>query len=68
VKTFIARGVVDFCARRFLHDLFAWKKYIYRHCEDINNRMGRRGKFSVILFLPIMNLLLSVLQKMGSRI
>ncbi len=44
------------------------KIYIYWHCEDISNRMGRRGKLSIILFLPIMNLLLSVLQKMGSRI
>jgi hypothetical protein len=30
--------------------------------------MGRRGKLSIILFLPIMSLLLSVLQKMGGKI
>jgi len=69
VKTFIARGVADFCARKFLHDSFVGKYiYIYQHCEDISKKMGRRGKLSVILFLPIMNLLLNVLRKMGSRI
>jgi hypothetical protein len=65
VRTSTAKGVVNFCARKPLH---AWKIEIYQHCEDKNNRIGRRDKHSIILFLPIMGLLLNVLQKMGSRI
>jgi len=63
VKTFIVRGVAIFSARRPLHDSFAWKTKIYQHYENINNMMGRRGKFSITLFLPFLSLLLSVLQK-----
>jgi hypothetical protein len=68
MRTSIAKGVVNFCARRPLHDSFAWKIKIYRHCENNNNRMGRRGKLSITSFLLIMSLLLNVLQKMGDRI
>jgi len=68
VRTSIARGVANFCVKIPLHDSFAWSIEIYRHYEDNNNKMGRRGKFSIALFISIMSLLLSVLQKMGSRI
>jgi hypothetical protein len=68
VKTSIERAIANFCIRRPLHDSFAWLIEIYQHCEDNSNKMGRRGKFSIALFLPIMSLLLNVLEKMVNRI
>jgi len=60
MRTSIARGIANFCVKRPLHNSFAWLIEIYRHYEDNNNKMGRRGKFSIVLFLLIMTLLLSL--------
>jgi hypothetical protein len=64
MRTSIIRVVANFCVRRPLHDLFAWLIKIYQHCEN-KNMMGRRGKLSIVLFLPTMSLLLNLLQKNG---
>jgi len=67
-KHLLQEALPIFAQEGVLHDLIVWKTKIYQHCEDNINKMGRKGKLSIILFLPIMNLLLNVLQKMSSRI
>lgn len=64
-KHLLQEALPIFAQERVLHDLIVWKTKIYQHSI---NKMGRRGKLSIILFQPIMSLLLNVLPKMSSRI
>jgi hypothetical protein len=59
-KTFITRSIAHHYTKRPEHDSIVWSTKI-QHCENNNNRMSKRGKFLLAVFLLSMNLLLNML-------